>query len=275
MEDLEFYKMSGHGNDFILVDNRDRRISPAQMPDMAKNLCRRQLGIGADGMVFIETGSPGVDFAWRFFNADGSEAEMCGNASRCVARLAYLKGITGGRMAFQTLAGIIRAEVGPDTVKTRVTDPGDPALNYTLNLDGKPLTLSSVNTGVPHAVIWVSDIESAPVRELGRALRFHPDFAPAGTNVNFARVIDRTRLANRTYERGVEDETLACGTGCIAAVLIAAAENRVDSPTKVATRMGEDLVVYFTRTENGFRDICLEGPVRLICSGRLGPDALK
>jgi len=248
MEDLEFYKMSGHGNDFVLVDNRDGRVRDEDMVPLTRAVCRRQLGIGADGMVFIQTGGPEVDFAWRFFNSDGSEAEMCGNASRCVARLAHMKGIAGAKMAFQTMAGIIRAEVGPDWVRARVTDPGEPTLDDVIEVNGRSITFSSLNTGVPHAVVWVDDIESAPVRELGRAIRFHPYFGPPGTNVNFAKILDRTRMSNRTYERGVEDETLACGTGVIAAVLLAAVEGKVDTPTRVATRMGEDLNGSFHRS---------------------------
>jgi len=270
---LEFYKMSGLGNDFILIDNFEGRLKedPA---DLARRLCPRRTSVGADGLVVLEPDDE-VDFRWRFHNSDGSEAEMCGNASRCAARLAVRLGRAGEKLAFRTLAGIIRAEVSGDRVKVELPRPERLRRGVSLALDGASLQADFIVAGVPHAVVLVEDLEAVDVAGLGAKIRYHAQFAPAGTNVNFARVIDRTRLANRTYERGVEDETLACGTGCIAAVLIAAAENRVDSPTKVATRMGEDLVVYFTRTENGFRDICLEGPVRLICSGRLGPDALK
>ncbi len=274
MEGLEFYKMSGHGNDFILVDNREKKVPDDAMVAMAKAACRRRLSIGADGMIFIEHGPPGVDFAWRFFNSDGSEAEMCGNGSRCAARFAYIKEIAPAQMKFMTLAGIIQAEVKADSIKVELTPVKNPQLDFTLDLNGQKVTLSSLNTGVPHGVIFVDDIEAAPVKELGRALRFHPHFGPEGTNVNFTQVLDRNHLSNRTYERGVEDETLACGTGCIAAGLAAALHGWTDSPVHIMTRGGEELVIYYTQTENGFEKIFLEGPVKIVAYGRLGPDAL-
>ncbi|MBW2091532.1 MAG: diaminopimelate epimerase [Deltaproteobacteria bacterium] len=274
MEGLEFYKMSGHGNDFILVDNREKQVQDDAMSALTRAVCRRRLSIGADGMIFIEHGPPEVDFAWRFFNSDGSEAEMCGNGSRCAARFAYMKGIAPAEMKFLTLAGIIRAEVHDNAVKVELTQPKEPRLNYSLELNSQEVMLSSLNTGVPHAVIFVDDIENAPVKELGRDLRFHPHFQPAGTNVNFTQIMDRGHLANRTYERGVEDETLACGTGCIAAGLLAALQGWIDSPARIMTRGGEELIIHFKQTENGFNKILLEGPVRVVFHGSLGPDAL-
>ncbi|MBW2140593.1 MAG: diaminopimelate epimerase, partial [Deltaproteobacteria bacterium] len=270
----DFYKMSGHGNDFILVDNRDKRVEDEAMAPLAKAVCRRRLSVGADGIIFIENGPPEVDFAWRFFNSDGSEAEMCGNGSRCAARFAHMMGIAPAKMSFLTLAGIIRAEVKAETIKVGLTQPADPKLDYTLDVNGQSVTISSYNTGVPHGVIFLDDVEAAPVKELGRSIRFHPHFQPAGINVNFTQVIDRGHLSNRTYERGVEDETLACGTGCIAAGLLAALHGWIDSPTRIMTRGGEELIIHFTKTENGFKDIFLEGPVRIVYNGRLGPEAL-
>ncbi|MBW2087297.1 MAG: diaminopimelate epimerase, partial [Deltaproteobacteria bacterium] len=204
MEGLEFYKMSGHGNDFILVDNRKKQVKDEGMAPLVRAVCRRRLSIGADGMIFIENGPPEVDFAWRFFNSDGSEPEMCGNGSRCAARFAYMMGIAPAKMSFLTLAGVIRAEVNAETVKVELTPPKDPRLGYTLEVNGQTVTLSSLNTGVPHGVIFLGDVETASVKELGRAIRFHPLFEPAGTNVNFAQVLDRHYISNRTYERGVE-----------------------------------------------------------------------
>ena len=274
MVGLEFVKMSGHGNDFVLVDNRDRKVETADMAGLARAVCRRQLSVGADGIVFIEDGPAEVNFAWRFYNSDGSEAEMCGNAARCAARFAYMCGIAPAEMSFLTLAGIIRAEVGPDTVKAQLTPPGRPDMDYVLDLNGRRVIFSSINTGVPHAVTWVDDLESINVFEMGRAVRLHPRFQPAGTNVNFTRFLDRDRMAVRTYERGVEDETLACGTGVTAAVLLSALKGQVDSPTRVLTRGGQDLVVHFSKSGQDFGEVFLEGQVRLVFSGRLGSDAL-
>lgn len=274
MENLEFYKMSGHGNDFILVDNRDGRVAESDMVAITRAACRRRLSIGADGMVFIINGPDDLDFAWRFFNDDGSEAEMCGNAARCVARFAQLNGIAGKSMSFLTLAGIIKAEVGADGVKVQMTKPGPASLDQEIISGGKSFVFSSINTGVPHVVQFVDDLESAPVTELGREIRFHEKFGAAGTNVNFTKILDRHSISVRTYERGVEGETLACGTGCIAAVLLAELKGEVDSPVKVMTRGGEELMVYYTREKETFSDLFLEGPVRIVSIGRFGPDTL-
>ena len=272
MINLEFYKMSGHGNDFVIVDNWEGLVGAADMPSLAKAVCRRRLGVGADGMIFLEEGPSEVDFGWRFFNADGSEAEMCGNGGRCAAKFAYLTGIAPAEMSFMTKAGVIKAEVKPDTVKIQMTEPGTPNMNCPLELDGQTIDFCTINTGVPHAVAWVDDLEKTSVVEMGRAVRFHPKFSPAGTNANFVKILSPERLAIRTYERGVEDETLACGTGCVAAVLLSALKGLVESPTRVVTRSGEVLLVHFTKTDQGFADVYLEGPVRVIYTGRLGPD---
>jgi len=269
MEGLAFYKMSGHGNDFLLVDNRQGAVAASDMAALARAACDRKRGVGADGMVFIENGPAGVDFAWRFFNDDGSAAEMCGNAARCAALFAKMLGLAQPRMRFLTLAGVIQAEVGSDAVKVQLTPARDLKLDFDLEVNGRTVRMSGVNTGVPHVVVFDDDPEHAPVKELGRAIRFHPHFQPAGTNVNFARTLGEHALYNRTYERGVEDETLACGTGCLAAVLVAAAKGRVASPVQVTTQGGEILTVHFIRSGNGFENLYLEGPVRVVCCGRL------
>lgn len=275
MIDLEFYKMSGHGNDFVIVDNWEGIVKEENMADLAKAVCRRQNGVGADGMVFVEEGPNEVDFAWRFFNSDGSEAEMCGNAGRCVAQFAYLTGIAPAEMSFMTLAGIINAKVGEKSVRIQMTPPGEPEMDCILNVEGRDLKFCSINTGVPHAVTWVDDVKAAKVFEMGRVIRFHPNFKPAGTNVNFVEVVGEDRLSVRTYERGVEDETLACGTGVIASVLLSSLKGLVESPTRVRTQGGEDLLVHFTYEGDKFTKVFLEGPVRLTFTGRLGPDVMR
>ena len=274
---FDFHKMSGHGNDFVLVDNWDGKISKKDMPKIARTVCRRRVGVGADGMVFIEEGPADVDFGWHFYNADGSEAEMCGNAGRCTAKFAYTTGIAPAQMSFMTLAGIIRAEVipldsGKDTVRIQMTRPGEPEMDIDLEIAGQTMQFSSINTGVPHAVAWVESIEKIDVVELGRAVRYHSHFEPAGANANFVQILGADRLAIRTYERGVEDETLACGTGTIAAVLLSALKGMVNSPARVLTRGGEVLIVHYTRSDNGFDEVFLEGPVCHVYSGTIGPD---
>ncbi|MEW5721944.1 MAG: diaminopimelate epimerase [Thermodesulfobacteriota bacterium] len=274
---IEFYKLSGHGNDFIFVDNRAGQVAAADMPALARAACRRHFGVGADGLIFIVNppADVTVDFAWRFFNNDGSEADMCGNASRCAARYAYLTGLAPARLKFLTRAGVIGAEVLPQTVKIELTQPSAPEMDDLLEVDGQNLLFCSINTGVPHAVTFVPDVAAVEVVKTGRAVRYHPRYQPAGTNVNFVEKKGENLLAVRTYERGVEDETLACGTGVTAAVLLSALKGEVTSPTRILPRGGEELLIHFTRRGDVFTDVFLEGPVRVICHGRLGPDIMR
>ena len=219
---VSFVKMSGTGNDFIVMDHRHPFVPLAEQPDFARKICRRRFSVGADGLILIEE-SVRADFSWRFYNADGSVAEMCGNGARCAARYAHMNGMAGPRMTFETLAGIVEAEVleANGDVRLRLTAPSDFRLGLGIKLAGMERVVHYVNTGVPHAVVFVED--EVPVREWGRELRFHPMFQPAGTNANFVRLLAGGALQVRTYERGVEDETMACGTGAAAAALIAAA----------------------------------------------------
>jgi diaminopimelate epimerase len=270
---FEFWKMNGSGNDFMIIDNRDGRLKEDSLNLIAKRACRRGESVGADGVIFVVE-SRECDFGWRFFNADGGEAEMCGNGSRCVARYAFLNGITGSSMTFETLAGPVSAEVGGRTVKVRMPDPG--RLDLNVGLETKPGWISAdfINTGVPHVVVIVDDPGSHPVVEHGRAVRYHKLFSPAGTNVNFMSVSGRDRIVARTYERGVEDETLACGTGSIACVLSAAGRGMVESPVKVATRGGEALTIHFDGNLHGFSDVWLEGGTSISYTARLHEEAL-
>ena len=271
---ISFFKMSGSGNDFIVVDNRDRIVPEEDLERWIASICRRKHSVGADGLILIET-SEEVDFKWRFFNSDGGEAEMCGNGGRCAARFAFLKGIAGPRLSFETKAGEVRAEVGGEQVKLELPEPSIPEVDYPLEVEGETMTVSSVTVGVPHAVIWVKDLEKTPVFKRGRAVRYHDRYAPAGTNVNFVRPLDDGTLAIRTYERGVEDETLACGTGSVAAALIASAKGMVNSPGILHTRGGERLRIYFKKAGHGFRDVFLEGDAKVIYEGQLGGEALR
>jgi len=274
MKSIPFYKMSGSGNDFIIIDNREQWVPDAQLLDLIKGVCRRKLSVGADGLILIEPSSA-VDFKWRFFNADGSVAEMCGNGARCAARFAFLHGIAGRRMAFETLAGIIHAEVGEDAVKIRMTDPVDLRADFDLDLDDNSLRVSSINTGVPHVVMVVPDVEQTDVVATGRRIRYHQEFAPAGTNANFVSIDSGNKISIRTYERGVEDETLACGTGNVAAALILSHTQGLSSPVCLTTRSGSTLTVHFSRQANRYQDIYLEGDARVIYSAELWEDAWR
>ncbi|MCX7816025.1 MAG: diaminopimelate epimerase [Syntrophales bacterium] len=274
---LQFFKMSGSGNDFIIIDNRSGQVEDAlgdtRVEDFVKMVCTRRISLGADGLILIE-GSKNAHFSWRFFNSDGSEVEMCGNGGRCAARFAYLKGIAPAAMSFETKAGIIDAFVEHDVVKIRLTDPRDLKTDYVLPLDGKELVVNSVNTGVPHVVCFVRDLDHYDVCGIGRKIRYHEHYHPGGTNANFVNVIDSGTIEIRTYERGVEDETLACGTGAVASVLISSCKGFVESPVAVHVRSGEILKVYFERVHPSiFQRVYLEGKTRVICEGTLWKEA--
>jgi diaminopimelate epimerase len=271
---IPFYKMHGGGNDFVLIDHRAPFIPEAEQPEFARRVCRRQLGAGADGLILLEASST-ADFRWRFYNADGSEPEMCGNGGRCAARFAVMHGMAKATLTFETLAGTIKAEVKGRRVKLLMAGVGEVSLNQTIPLEGETLTGHFIKVGVPHVAVPVHDLEATPVAGWGRAVRFHPMFAPAGANVNFLQVAGPHTLRIRTYERGVEDETLACGTGAVAAALIAARLGQVVSPVTVDTRGGEALTVYFTPQGQAFTEVFLEGDALVSYQGELWVDELK
>jgi diaminopimelate epimerase len=272
MDKIPFYKMSGSGNDFIIIDNRRSVVPPDDFSGFAAQVCRRKMSAGADGLILVEN-SECADFKWRFFNSDGSTAEMCGNGARCVARFAFLSGIARDQMQFETLAGIIRAQVMGGQVKVQMTDPLDFVMAAELETGHETVAYSGVNTGVPHVVIEVDDIEKLDVVGVGRRIRRHAHFAPAGTNVNFMAPLSDASWAVRTYERGVEDETLACGTGITAAALVLARKKSLPAPIVLKTRSGSLLKVHFAIQADGFKDVFLEGDARIIYQGQLNPEA--
>jgi diaminopimelate epimerase len=265
-------KMSGSGNDFILIDHRKPIFSEGQMKEFAQKVCRRRVSVGADGIILVER-SERADFKWRYFNADGSEAEMCGNGGRCVARFAWLKGIAGPSLTFETLAGILSARVDEKRVKLEMTKPYGLVLDETILIEGKGETISRINTGVPHAVLFVKDLEGINILKMGKAIRHHSHFAPAGANANFVRVEDGSCLSVRTYERGVEDETLACGTGAVASALIAGFKGLVGSPVSIKTRGGEILTVHFEVEGHEAKRVFFEGDVHIIYEGEMWEEA--
>ncbi len=272
MGKIEFYKMSGSGNDFIIVDNRDKIVDETDLLNFIVKVCRRKMSVGADGFILVEN-TEGADFKWRFFNSDGSVAEMCGNGARCVARFAYLTGIAGPEMSFETGAGIVEARVAGESVKIKMTDPSDLKTDYTLKLKDRSISVSSINTGVPHVVMISDTLDDVEVVKMGREIRFHDMFAPAGTNVNFICPIKDDTIGIRTYERGVEDETLACGTGSVAGALIMARKMKIDAPINVLTRSGVNLKIYYKEKNAAYQDIYLEGDARIIYRAELFEDA--
>jgi len=271
---IPFMKMSGSGNDFILIDHREPILDEEEMKEFARKVCQRKVSVGADGLILIER-SEKADFKWRFFNSDGSEPEMCGNGGRCAARFAWLKGITGPSLTFETIAGILSAQVDGKRVKLEMTKPFGLKLDETILIEGKKQTLSCINTGVPHSVIFLEDLESVDVVRLGRAIRYHPHFAPAGTNANFVRLENHSRLSIRTYERGVEDETLACGTGAVASALIAAFKGLVKSPVSIKTWGEEILTVHFEIEGQEVKRVFFGGEVHMIYEAEMWEEAYQ
>jgi diaminopimelate epimerase len=266
--------MHGSGNDFVLIDHRAQFLPAAGQRRFVRQVCVPKVGVGADGLILLEN-SELANFRWRFYNADGSEAEMCGNGGRCAARFAVLQGIAPAILSFETLAGIIHAEVKDRQVKLQMTGVGDLSLHQSIPVNGRSVTGHFVRVGVPHVAVQVDDLEQAPVVSLGRLIRFHELFQPAGTNVNFVRFAGPHNLEVRTYERGVEAETLACGTGAVASALIAARLGRATSPVTVHTRGGEALTIYFQPQGETFGEVFLEGEALVVYQGELWVTELK
>jgi len=265
---LEFTKMNGAGNDFVMLDNRSQKIklTSAQIA----RLCDRQWGVGADGVVLLIPSASGkADWAWDFYNIDGSMAEMCGNASRCFGR--YVQKLTENDQgfSFETGAGIISVAFQGERVTVSLTKPKDLKLNEQVKLAAGTQTLHSLNTGVPHTVLFVPDADEAMVQDLGQEIRRHPHFAPRGTNVNFVQPLGPGSIRVRTYERGVEGETLACGTGLTASALITAKLHKYSSPVRVEVQGGDELGGRFEQDDGDCSDVRLSGPAEFVFEGKI------
>lgn len=265
---LHFYKMNGAGNDFIVVDNRDLSL---QLDDeIIAALCDRHRGVGADGLLAVEPAEQGADYKFRYYNADGGEAEMCGNGARCFGRFtANLTEETKDVVTFETMAGTLSAHMVEENVRIAMSNPHDLRLNLDLAIEGLAGTIHFINTGVPHVVVFVDDLENVDVLKYGTILRYHAAFSPAGTNVNFAKVLSPQHIAIRTYERGVEDETLACGTGMTACALLHHLLNGAASPVKVDVAGGDTLEIGYVANGNDFTDVTLSGPADFVFEGAI------
>jgi len=260
--------MNGAGNDFVLIDNRARKVTLSR--DQVVRLCDRHRGVGADGVLMLVPAASGkADWAWEFYNSDGSSGEMCGNGARCFARFVQkLTGLTRG-FSFETKAGVITASFQGDQVTVSLTPPTDLRLNEQVALSAGVQTIHSINTGVPHAVLFVPDADRALVQQLGPEIRRHAHFAPKGTNVNFVQRLGPNHIRVRTFERGVEGETLACGTGVTAAALVAARLHGFTSPVKVQVQGGEQLEVSFKEDHGELAEVRLTGPAEFVFEGRI------
>lgn len=258
---IHFTKMSGAGNDFVVIDNMTRRLS-VDYARMAKAVCSRHFGIGSDGLLILEPGQD-CDFFMRYYNADGSYGGMCGNGGRCIARYAFLTGISGRKPRFAALDHVYEADVLEASVRLQMKTP-NVLKDSVLAHDTSGVFL---DTGSPHFVCEVADVNVVDVASLGRAIRMHRAFAPDGCNVNFIERIGQNQLSLRTYERGVEAETLACGTGSVAAAISAAIWHQMPSPIEVRVRSGESVHVSFDRKDDDFSNIILEGSAHILFSG--------
>lgn len=268
---LHFYKMNGAGNDFIVIDNRDLSISLDE--DTIAALCDRHRGIGADGLLAVEPAEKGADYKFRYYNADGGEAEMCGNGARCFGFFtAHLSGEEElpSSVSFETIAGTLTAEIVGDDVRIAMSEPKDLELKTNAQIENFHDDIHFLNTGVPHAVSFVEDLENLDVFAHGHAIRNHPHFAPGGTNANFAKVLSPGHIAIRTYERGVEDETLACGTGMVACALIHHLLTGAESPVSVDVEGGDTLSIGFVKTgDTTFANVTLTGPADFVFEGEI------
>lgn len=269
---LNFFKMNGSGNDFIIIDNRELSIDLDA--DTIAALCDRHRGIGADGLLAVEPAKKGADFRFRYYNADGGEAEMCGNGARCFGRFtAHLGEIVMKRVSFETIVGTLTAEMVGEDVRIAMSEPQGLQLNTEARVPGLDTPLHFINTGVPHVVAFLKDAETLDQFDVfnnGSAIRHHAAFAPAGTNANFAAVLAPDHISIRTFERGVEDETLACGTGMVASALVHHLLTGAKSPIKVDVEGGDTLEIGFEKTgENNFKNVTLTGPADFVFEGEI------
>lgn len=273
--EISFTKMSGAGNDFVVVDNRSGIITNPNNFTIA--VCDRRQGIGADGVLLVEKSNK-ADFLMQYYNADGSSAGMCGNGGRCIAKFAYDNGIiTHEKITFEAFGHIYHASrIDKTTYELKMKDPIDFRPNQEIRLNGSVLKGNYLNTGTDHSIIFTEDnpeigpLKMTDIINLGKAIRAHELYQPKGTNVNFVSKIGSNSIEVRTYERGVEDETLACGTGSVASALLSAVKYNMQSPVSVKVRSGKILEIGFERSEgNSFKNVTLKGPTENVFNSRI------
>ena len=267
---IPFVKMHGAGNDFVIVDRREVEPgrSEAAIAAFVRAACDRREGIGADGVLFLDPEPDGLDFAMRYYNRDGGEADLCGNGGRCLAAYAAARGLgRNGRVRFRSPAGRHEARVQDGHVDLVLGDVAPPRLGVTLETAAGPVTAALVTVGVPHLVVEVEDVEAVDLPAFAPALRAHPDLGPAGANVDVVEPVGPDRARLRTFERGVEGETLACGTGAAASAVALVAAGRLVAPVTLEVRSGDRLTVSFEPTKECYRAVTLSGPVHVSFEG--------
>lgn len=279
---IPFTKMSGSGNDFVVIDDRANLLCGMDLPALTRQLCRHRVSVGADGVILItppESANDSIAYTWRYINADGSDGEMCGNGAMCAARFAVRCGIAAPHHRFQTASGVIEAWAAAESTAASIamTDPEPVERPVTVTVDGQSYSCTRIVVGVPHIVIVVDAADAfadqATFHRIGRSLRHHDAFAPAGTNVNVVSRIDDETWRMRTYERGVEAETLACGTGAVASAIVLGNAGLAPNPVRIRTSGGTDLTVRYEIRDGRAQNVRLSGHAAVIYDGVLGPDA--
>ena len=278
---MDFWKMNGAGNDFIIINDMAARIPDGKLGDLARTLCERRLSIGADGLMVVRPAQADGDYRMVFFNSDGSEGEMCGNGARCICRYGYENGLAGGTQRVETVSGTVTGtRIDKRQYRVRLNDPSVLEPDYPVQVDGVSYPCAYVELGtpgLPHAVVpypGLKDADEDALRRLGRALRYHPAF-PKGANVTFFEFADDGGLHARTYERGVEDFTLACGTGAASLVAALTALERVDGWDVPVRMPGGTLTVTVERDGDGsYQTLLLTGPTNVVCKGTVTDEEL-
>lgn len=278
---MRFWKMNGAGNDFIILNNLEERLPVEAFPALARTLCERRLSIGADGFMAVDAPTQGGDFKMLFYNADGSVGEMCGNGARCICRYGYENGLAGETQSVETMAGVVTGKrIDRRLYRIRLNDPSLIRLEHPIEVDGVKYACSYVelgNPGLPHAVVPyrnLRDADETELRELGRAMRRHPSF-PKGANVNFYEITGEDAVYERTFERGVEDFTYACGTGTASVVAVLTLQGRVSGQGVRVEMTGGELIVDAAREGSRIHALYLTGPTNIVCKGEITDETLR
>ena len=279
---MKFWKMNGAGNDFVIINNMEEKIPAEKIPYVAKTLCERHLSIGADGFMVVENpNNPSeADYRMMFYNSDGSMGEMCGNGARCICRYGYEKGLAGEVQRVETTAGIVTGErIDKRLYRVRLNDPCNLRLDEPVEIDGKTYICSYIelgNPGIPHCVVPISNLKDYPeaqLFELGRKLRYYKGY-PKGANVNFCEIIGKDHIFERTYERGVEDFTYACGTGTGSVVAILTLQGKVSGRNVRVDVPGGKLYIDVDMEGKRVKNLYLTGLTNIVAKGEITDEEL-
>ena len=277
---MKFWKMNGAGNDFIILNNLEEHLPMDRLPQVARTLCERHLSIGADGLMVVDAPTQGGDYRMRFYNSDGSIGEMCGNGARCICRYGFENGLAGETQTVETTAGIVTGRrISPRLYRIRLNDPTTVRLDCPVVVDGITYACSYVelgDPGIPHAVVPYANLRQADeheLRELGRAIRWNKTF-PKGANVNFYEIVGEDLLFERTFERGVEDFTYACGTGTGSVVTVLTLQGKVSGHGVQVDMTGGRLVIDAERIHSRIASLYLTGPTNVVCRGQVTDEDL-